>query len=187
MTVVTDDAVDQLDVASEEMARLIEGIRDDAWSASTPCADWNVRELVAHIVESAARFARILQPDEHPASSSTVSADAYRVASQALIAALRVPGVMEREYAVPVGTVPGAVVVHLRLTETLVHGWDLAQATGQTTRFDDGVAAQELEFTEGALAIVPPDRQPFAAPRSVPDSATALERLAGLLGRDVGV
>jgi uncharacterized protein (TIGR03086 family) len=90
---------------------------------------------------------------------------------------------MEREYTVPVGTVPGAVVVHLRLTETLVHGWDLAQATGQTTRFDERVAAQEIEFAEGALAIVPADRKPFAPPQPVRDSATALERLAALLGR----
>ncbi len=184
---VRDDPVEQLQAAGDEMARLIEGVRDDQWSAPTPCTEWSVTELVDHIIESVARFAHILRPDNPPEAVSTRSADDYRAQTRALLAALREPGVMEQEYAVPVGTVSGAVVVHLRLTETLVHGWDLAQATGQTTRFDDAVAAQELEFTKGALAIVPADRQPFAAPQSVPDSGTALERLAALLGRRVTV
>jgi uncharacterized protein (TIGR03086 family) len=180
---VDDDPIQQLAVASEQLALLIARVADEQWSSPTPCADWNVRDLVEHICESAARFVEILRPGELP--DSVVSADGYRANARELVAALREPGVLEKSYVVPVGTVPGAVVVHLRLTETLVHGWDLAQATGQETRFDDRVAEQELAFTESALSIVPTDRKPFASPQPVANSATALDRLAALLGRSV--
>ncbi len=182
---VADDLVAELEAASEELARLIAAVRDDQWSFPTPCAEWNVRELVAHIIESAARFATIMRAGEPPAPVSMASADRYRASARALVAALREPGVMERVYEVPIGSVPGAVVVHLRLTEALTHGWDLAKATGQEAQFDERVAEQEVEFTEGALAMVPADRKPFSPPQPVRDSATALEHLAALLGRRV--
>jgi uncharacterized protein (TIGR03086 family) len=182
---MSDDPIEQLEVAHEEMARLIMGVADDQWSLPTPCVEWNVRDLVGHINESVARFAEILGPGERPISASSQSADAYRANAQALVAALREPGVLEQSYEVPVGTVPGSVVVHLRLTETLTHGWDLARATSQQARFDPTVAEQELDFTQAALAIVPSDRQPFASSQAAPETATALDRLAALLGRNI--
>ena len=83
----------------------------------------------------------------------------------------------------PFGTVPGAVALHLRLTEVLVHGWDLAQATGQVAAFPQDLAEQELAFTRDALGALPPGRSPFAPPTPAPDTAPALDRLAACLGR----
>jgi uncharacterized protein (TIGR03086 family) len=92
---------------------------------------------------------------------------------------------MERPVTVPFGTVPGVVALHLRLTEILVHGWDLAHATGQTATFPDDLVEQELDFTRGKLADVPSNRSPFAPPQEVADDAPALDRLAACLGRSV--
>lgn len=87
---------------------------------------------------------------------------------------------------VPFGTVPGAVALHLRMTEILVHGWDLAQAIGHPTDgFPADLAEDELTFSRGALGDIPPDRSPFAPPRPVDDRAPAIDRLAALLGRRI--
>jgi uncharacterized protein (TIGR03086 family) len=86
---------------------------------------------------------------------------------------------------VPFGTVPGAVALHLRIREILVHGWDIARATTQRPMCDAAVAEQELELSEAALAQLPSDRNPFGPPTQPPIHASALDRLSALLGRNV--
>ena len=108
---------------------------------------------------------------------------AYRDSADAVVAAFGQPGALARTVEVPFGTVPGAVALHLRLTEVLVHGWDLAQATGQVAAFPQDLAEQELAFTRDALGALPPGRSPFAPPTPAPDTAPALDRLAACLGR----
>ena len=75
--------------------------------------------------------------------------------------------------------------MHLRIVEALVHGWDLARATGQPAEFPDDLPERELTFTRGKLADLPPDGRPFAPPRPVADDAPAIDRLAACLGRRV--
>jgi uncharacterized protein (TIGR03086 family) len=96
---------------------------------------------------------------------------------------LGAPGALERTHTVPVGTLPGPAVVHLRTVETLVHGWDLARATGRRAPFPDELAEAELTFSRDLLGRLPEGRQPFATSRPVPDDAPAIDRLAALLGR----
>lgn len=95
------------------------------------------------------------------------------------------PGVLQRVFPSPVGKVPGIVLVHLRITELLVHGWDLAHATAQPVRLPDDLAEQELQFTRGKLADVSAERSPFAPPQPVSDDAPAIDKLAACLGRPV--
>jgi uncharacterized protein (TIGR03086 family) len=69
--------------------------------------------------------------------------------------------------------------------ETLVHGWDLATATGQRLPGSaDALAEGVLDFSRALLARLPEGRHPFAPPRPVADDAPALDRLVALLGRD---
>lgn len=97
------------------------------------------------------------------------------------------PGVLERVFTVPFGTVPGMVALHLRITEVLVHGWDLSRAIGELASFPDDLAEQELTFGRGKLADVPSDRSPFAPPQPLAEDAPAIDRLAALLGRSVAM
>jgi uncharacterized protein (TIGR03086 family) len=111
-------------------------------------------------------------------------AAAYREAGDAVLAAFAQPGVMERVFVAPVGAAPGAVMLHLRITETLVHGWDLAQAIGSTHSFPDDIAEQELEFSSGSMAPdVPRTGHPFGPVQQLPADAPAIDRLAAFLGR----
>ena len=110
---------------------------------------------------------------------------AYRDSAAALLDALARPGALDKIVTVPFGTVPGVVALHLRITEILVHGWDLARATGQQTAFADDVAEQELAFSRAKLADIPPGRRPFGPPQPAADDAPAIDRLAACLGRSV--
>ena len=187
--------VDRLADALDLTLPLVAATRDEQWSAATPCTEWSVHDLVNHLVAGNLMFAALLGGERLPPPGTPTSwsgdqlgdqpAAAFRASADAVVAAFAQPGVLEREVTVPFGTVPGVVAFHLRLTEVLVHGWDLARATGQTVTFPDDVVEQELDFTRTALPDVPSTRRPFAAPQDVPDDAPALDRLAALLGRAV--
>ncbi len=179
-----DDLAELLDVATA----LIGGVEATQWSAPTPCTQWDVRALVNHLVAGDRLFAALLAGDTTGFAADVLGDDpvaAHRDAAVAVLAAFRRPGVLAETVTVPFGTVPGMVALHLRLTEVLVHGWDLAQATGQVARFPDAIVARELQFTLGALASVPAERSPFAPPQPVDDAAPLLDRLAATLGRSL--
>jgi len=194
---MSSDPVDQLATAFDAAGQVLTAVRDDQWSAPTPCSQWTVRDLVGHMVTSNHAFVRILNgepaqapagPAPEPPGSSGADGglvDAYRDSAAALLGAFRQPGALDRVHTVPIGTVPGIAALHLRITEALVHGWDLARATGQHAEFPEDLAEQELAFSRSKLADIPAGRTPFAPPQPVPDDAPAIDRLAGLLGRKV--
>lgn len=173
---------------------LVEGIRAQQWDDPTPCSDWNVRDLTNHVVLGNRMFADILSGGT-PATAGPERADtgqvpgdvpaACREVGEALLAAFRQPGALERMVTVPFGTVPGIAALHLRITELLAHGWDLARATGQPAAFPEQIVERELEFSKEKLAELPPDRKPFAPPQPVAEDAPAIDRLAACLGRSV--
>ena len=182
--------VDQLSIALDAAERVLLAVRDAQWNDPTPCTDWQVRDVVNHMVVGNDLFARILRR-EPPATARTMPGSgpdflsAYRDAAAALLGACRQPGVLEQVFTVPFGTVPGVVALHLRIVEMLVHGWDVARAIGYPATFPDDLAEQALAFTRGKLPDVPADRSPFAPPQPVADDAPAIDRLAACLGRSV--
>ncbi len=186
MTDVPTDPLAPFGRALDATGRLVGALRDEQWSAATPCTEWDVLALVEHLVVGHDLFADALGAPA-PAARGDDLAARYADSGARLLAAFRAPGAMERTVTVPFGTVPAAVALHLRTVEALVHGWDLVQATGLPLDVDDAVAEAELRFTVGALAGAPPDRlrARFAPPRPVADTAPPLERLAAALGRDV--
>ncbi|MGH8988148.1 MAG: TIGR03086 family metal-binding protein [Acidimicrobiales bacterium] len=182
---------EQLSEAAEITGQVIDAISTAQWTFPTPCPDWNVRELVEHLVAGNDGFAaalseQLVPPDPTAGRSADLASD-YRRSVHELLDAFRQPGALDRAVSVPFGTVPGAVAVHLRTTELLVHGWDLARATGREVAFPAELAEQELAFTRSALGGIPPERKPFAPPEPVPDDAPAIDRLAACLGRSVTI
>ncbi len=187
-----DEAVSQLARALDATGQVIDAITADQWAAPTPCTEWTTTDLLRHLVMGNGLFAAALNGE--PRSPESLSAElgpdvdlaaAYRDTAAVLLKAFSAPGALERVVTVPFGTVPGAVALHLRTTEVLTHGWDLAQATGQPAEFPADVAEQELAFSQAALGQIPADRRPFAPPQPVAPDAPAIERLVACLGRSV--
>jgi uncharacterized protein (TIGR03086 family) len=197
MAMPTEAPVDRLTRALDATEALIAAVRDDQWSNPTPCPEWNVRAVVNHLVSGNRMFADILRgapPAELENLRRMRDVDqlgddpvrAYREAGAALRAAFSQPGVLEGVFQVPAGRVPGAVMLHLRITELLVHGWDVARATGQPARLPDDLAEEELAFSRGRSAPdVPRTGHPFGPAQAVADDAPAIVRLAAYLGRPV--
>ncbi len=196
--------VDSLAAAVAVTSGLIDGVGAEQWSSPTPCTDWTVRALVTHLVLGDRLFVTALHGGELPAAMAELrrtadvdqlGADAgtlYRAGAERLIAAFSENGVLEKTVTVPLGTVPVPVALHLRVVETLVHGWDVAVATGQRPRFPDALVEDEIAATRRMLAdLVPadlppgsPGRRPFAPSVAEPAGGTPIDRLAALLGRE---
>ncbi len=185
------EPVNQLSRALDVTGGLIDQLGPGAWPAATACTGWQVRDVVGHLISGHRAFTAIISGEEPGALGTAVRppdselAAAYRESASAMLGAFGQPGALDRVVTVPVGTVPGVVALHLRLTEALVHGWDIARATGLPAEFPADLAEQELAFTRSKLGDVPPGPGPFGPPQPVPGSAPAIDRLAALLGRPV--
>jgi uncharacterized protein (TIGR03086 family) len=184
-----------LATALDDAGRLVAAVTEEQWELPTPCSDWTVRQLVNHVVGGNRLFTRVLSGEPLPprdqlgrrAGEDQLGADpaaAWATSAADLLAALRVPGVLEGTYTVPAATLPGPAIVHLRTVETLVHGWDLARAIDRPSPFPEELAEGELAFSRELLGRIPEGRHPFGAARPVDDDAPAIDRLAALLGRD---
>ncbi len=185
-----EDDLGDLRSSLESTDRVIAGIGADQWDNPTPCDEWNVGQLLDHLVAGNMHVATALGGKESSDVVSGTSGDrrleGFRSSADALVEAFERPGALSEMVTVPFGTVPGTMALSLRITEILVHGWDLARSTGLEVAFPDGAVGAALAFSRIAIERVPPGRRPFAPPREAPVDAPLIDQLAALLGRDPG-
>ncbi|HKT00605.1 MAG TPA: TIGR03086 family metal-binding protein [Rugosimonospora sp.] len=168
----------------------VDAIRADQLSDPTPCRDWDVRELLAHLIGGYEMFAAALGQPTPPGTSPTGTADLtgrHRSVGEAAIAAFTAPDALHHTLRLPIGDLPGHMALGLALTDAVVHGWDLATATGQDTTIDDALAA--ILLTGAEQSITAQMRQPdgampvFAPPVTISPARPAADRLIAFLGR----
>ena len=85
----------------------------------------------------------------------------------------------------PIGTLPGSVVVGMHGFDHYVHAFDIASATGQLDKLDDELSAIYLERAKGIPAAFRGPGMPFAVEFIAPGSASIHERMAAATGRTV--
>ena len=184
------ELLDDLDRALAATEAVVADVRADRWTAPTPCTELDARGVLNHLVRGNLLFVAIIGGEPRPVPGEDHLGGnplaAYQRAAARLREAFRGPGVLESDYDAPFGTAPGKALVHVRIAENLVHGWDLARATGQEGNFPDDVAGRALVRSRQRLTSRPEGPgAPFAAEVPVPADAPALDRLAGWLGRPV--
>ena len=110
-------------------------------------------------------------------------AGAYEETARVVSEAWRGPGALERTVHMPFGDVPGPFAVTLHFVDTLVHGWDVARATGQDTDLDPELAGAALAFArENLLVALRGPGRPFGL--EVPTTSTSVgDQLVAFMGR----
>ncbi len=164
----------------------------DQLSGSTPCASWNVAEVVNHMIGALDFFASGVTKEmsadavQNPADGDFVAA--FDAAAARCVAAYSADGAAQSMVELPFGTMPGAAVVGLAATDCFTHGWDVAKATGQSTDLNPELAGQLLAGAQQSIqdGFRGPDTQaPFGAVQQAPDDATTADQLAAFLGRSL--
>jgi uncharacterized protein (TIGR03086 family) len=179
---------------TSEVARLLAGIRDDQLAGPTPCADIPVAGLLDHLVGLTGAFRLAAEKQPVPGgprwSAEELPADWRRLLPEqlaGLAAAWRDPAAWDGMAEVVGARMPAAAMGVVAANEVLVHGWDLAVATGQPYSCPDAlveaaygfVASSAEEYPEGTPGL-------FGPPVPVAAEAPLLDRLIGKAGRDPG-
>jgi uncharacterized protein (TIGR03086 family) len=176
-----------------EVARIVAGVRDGQLGDPTPCAGTPVAGLLDHLVglTLAFRMAAEKQPlAGGPRASAEHLVPDWRTVLpaqlEALAAAWREPAAWEGTAEVAGARLPAGAMGAIALNEVLVHGWDLAAATGQEYRPDPAAAQACLDLVAG---MNQPGNQEmrdaqFGPVVPVPDDAPVLHRVLGLTGRN---
>jgi uncharacterized protein (TIGR03086 family) len=167
------DVPTQHQVAAAAFDRLVDQVGDGQWCEPTPCAAWNVHQLVNHVVYEN-RWAVPLFAGKTVADiADTYDGDllgadpvaAWRESAAEARAAIDTSDAMTRTVHLSFGDVTGADYGHQLVADLLVHGWDLARAIGADESLDaalvDHVAAWFAGWEDGyrAAGAVGP-RQP---------------------------
>ncbi len=156
----------------------------------TPCSDFAVRGVLAHMIGGATQFAAAFRGTE-PAEVPADVADTPDVVERAgaalgdLIAAISAPGALEAAVPTPFGEMPGEAFARFVVLDGLVHGWDIATATGQAYDPSDQLVAEVEAFARQAITDDMRDGDTFASEVTPPAGATPIERLAAFTGRRV--
>jgi uncharacterized protein (TIGR03086 family) len=179
--------------AATETARAVTEAAKTAPTAKTPCPDWDLRTLLNHTIlwtsYSAERRAYGESVAEELMSKDFTAEPGYAQAYQAQIDkavdAWSTPEAWAGDRSVMGAAMPAADIAAMLIMEMVLHGWDVAKATGQDYRCDDAVARNVLETVQ-AQGDMFRQYQGFAAVVPVPDDATAFDRALALSGRDPG-
>lgn len=170
-------------------ASFVEGVGPDQWQLPT-CTDQDVRSLVNHLVAGNLWVEPLVSGRTIAEVGDRLDGDvlgddpvaAYRASADQAAAAFARPGALEDPVAVSYGPVPGAVYAGHRFIDVLIHGWDVATATGQDATLDPAlvdacweVVGPQLEGLQASGA--------FGTPVDVPPDADAQTRLLAALGR----
>ena len=184
------DLVEAYAAAAARTGELIAATGADQLESSTPCKTWTARALINHIVGGQYMFAGAASGAPLPDLSAPTpdfaagdAAGAQREACGAAAAAFADPALADRMAELPFGSVPAGMVPGIACFEQVVHGWDLARATGQEPAMPAGVVDTLFPFAEQLLANVPRDGVAFETVVSVPAGAPTIDRLIALSGR----
>lgn len=182
--------IDQLSYIVPTLTALVDRIDTDQLISRTPCAQFTVHDVLDHMIVGGGSFAFGFLGEQAPEIKAPpvygrVPAAEFRAAMEGLLEAVRSPGATERTISAPFGEVPGDVFARFVAFDGLIHGWDLATATGLSFELPACVIDAVDQFARGALSPEMRDGDTFKDETAAPADASQLDRLAAFSGRSL--
>lgn len=181
--------------ATTTMIRLVQGVADQQLTGATPCPHYTVADLADHIGGLTLAFTGAATKTPVPGADSGGSGDGSRLEAgwrdriavdlERLAEAWRDPAAYVGETMAGPIEMPAPDAASVALNEVVVHGWDLATATGQPYEMDDESIRLCMLFAEPFSTPETADQRggAFGPVIPVPDWAPPLHRLLGMMGR----
>jgi uncharacterized protein (TIGR03086 family) len=185
-----DDSITRYLAAAERFDALVGRVGDDQWDAATPCADWDVRALVNHLVYEQRWVTPLLAGATVAEVGDRYDGDllgddpvgAWRDAAADARAAVMTDDVLGRTVHLSFGDVAGEFYLDQLTCDLIVHGWDLARGIGADEGIDPELAdwcyawsAPQEAFMKGSGL--------FGEHVEPPTDADVQTRLLNLFGR----
>jgi uncharacterized protein (TIGR03086 family) len=182
--------------AAQRMTDLVGAVGDEQLRAPTPCPAYSLGDLLDHVGGFALAFTAAATKDGGALGSQGPSGDASRLGDDWRSRIPRDLGELAEAWRDPAAwtgmtmaggiDLPGEVAGLIALDELVIHGWDVARASGQPYECD----AASLEAVHGFVAQFSAPGQEaqreglFGPVVDVPEDAPLLDRVIGLSGRD---
>ncbi|WP_371550505.1 TIGR03086 family metal-binding protein [Streptomyces sp. NBC_00554] len=178
------------------VASLAAGATDEQLAGATPCPELAVHNMLGHLLGLAAAFRDAGRKDLGPTTDTSPTSavpdiepgwrESLPKVMDELAEAWRDPAAWTGETRAGGVDLPGAVAGAVAVDELVVHGWDLARATGQ--EYEPDAAALQMSYQFLLASAEDPTRGGgiFGPVVPVPDEAPLLDRAIGLSGRDPG-
>ncbi|MFE2553562.1 TIGR03086 family metal-binding protein [Streptomyces sp. NPDC059355] len=191
---MTDTTAVDLGPQARLVARLARDVPDAALADRTPCPEYTVRDLLGHLSGLAVAFRDAARKDLGPTTDTAPGATAPALPAgwrEELPRALTELAGAWREPAAWTGMtraggvdLPSEIAGVVAADELVVHGWDLARATGQEYTPDHAALRVSHAFLLQAAEDEGRGGGAFGAVVPVPDDAPLIDRAVGLSGRD---
>ncbi len=184
------DLLELQERAAGEFGKRVDAVRDDQWSAPTPCNEWNVRALVNHIVYEDRWAPHLVRGETIEQVGTRYDGDqlgddprrAWTDARAAALSAFRAPGALDGTVHLSYGDESSAVYLGQLTADHLLHAWDLARGIGADDTLDP-------ELVQWAWDTMKPQEQMlrasglFGEALPVPDDSDLQTKLLALVGR----
>jgi uncharacterized protein (TIGR03086 family) len=180
------DPIKRIELATAFASDKVKQVTAADMAKPTPCAEFDLHALLNHLLgglsmlTTAASGGKATMPEGDQVGSDPGAT--YDERRSALLSALEDPGVLERNWEMPFGSMAGGMMAGIAFMEHLTHGWDVAKATGQDTTIPADLVAECTELVTPMDAML---RMPgVCGPRvEVAESASAQDKLIAFLGR----
>lgn len=185
------DPIDALSQAIATERAVLAAVRPEQLSMQSPCAQWTVAQVIAHSLGTFGRFATAMtgaSPADTSAEFIAGDLTAFDAVSAACLGAFEADGVLSGTISLGPREMLATMAITLLTTDSLVHSWDIARGSGQTTDLAPALAASVLARSQQTVRPEqrgPDGTAPFGPEQPVADDATHADKLAAYLGRTV--
>jgi len=166
------------------LAEVVGGIAPADLDLPTPCQEFTVRGVLEHMLTGATTFTAAFRGETPAEPDLSDPLASFGPILGGLADAVTSPGALDATIASPFGDMPGEQFARFVVLDGLVHGWDLAQATGQAYAPADELVTSVSDFAHQTIDAVR-DPGPFGPAQPAPADASPIDALAAYTGRSV--